>query len=322
MKIFIKDKKRLPGEKQYFIHDFVDDMKGEGFTALPEKTVTDRLKIGGVVRHLTLGCSAMKHQFVTPREAVLVAARGEDLLYHVWPYEWNYEIVPMLWDVWPSAWGNIDKAIRKLKIRTMLVTVRSFAEQLKEKYGIHAIWVPEGIRAGLYPAGPDLKDRKYSVFELGRHHQQYHPMLMEMINNHELTDWVDTGREKQKFISQDVFQEALLQAKVVTNFPRKDTNPEETGDIDTLTQRYWECMLSKTLMIGRAPQELLDFVGYNPLIEVDWNHPKEQLREILDHIADYQDLVDRNFAVAREKASWSARFLYIKEQLEKLGYNI
>ena len=46
------------------------------------------------------------------------------------------------------------------------------------------------------------------------------------------------------------------------------TQPEVAGDIETLTQRYWECMFSRMVMVGHAPQELIDFIGYNPVIEL------------------------------------------------------
>ena len=54
--------------------------------------------------------------------------------------------------------------------------------------------------------------------------------------------------------------------------------PELAGDIETLTQRYWECMLSRIVMLGHAPQELIDLIGYNPVIEIDKEHVKEPFR--------------------------------------------
>ena len=56
------------------------------------------------------------------------------------------------------------------------------------------------------------------------------------------------------------------------------------GKIETLTQRYWECMLSRCLIVGRAPFELINLIGYNPVIEVEWGNESEQLLRILNNI--------------------------------------
>ena len=52
------------------------------------------------------------------------------------------------------------------------------------------------------------------------------------------------------------------------------------GDIETLTQRYWENMLSRIIMVGHAPKELVDLIGYNPIIEIDKENDKEQIIDI------------------------------------------
>ena len=45
----------------------------------------------------------------------------------------------------------------------------------------------------------------------------------------------------------------------------------------TLTQRYWECMFSRMVMVGHAPQEFIDFIGYNPVIELNDKISAERL---------------------------------------------
>lgn len=92
------------------------------------------------------------------------------------------------------------------------------------------------------------------------------------------------------------------------------------GHIETLTQRYWEAMLSRCLMVGRAPQELIRLIGYNPVIEVDWDNAREQLSNILDHIDNFQELVDKNFEYAKKYASWDHRMVMIKKILNDNGY--
>ena len=108
-----------------------------------------------------------------------------------------------------------------------------------------------------------------------------------------------------------MLRDGLSHAKITVCFPRCDTHPEMAGDIETLTQRYWECMLSRSVILGRSPKELIDFVGYDPVVQVDWNNPKKQLDAILKNINDYQCLVDKNFKAAIENAPWSNRMKII-----------
>lgn len=86
-------------------------------------------------------------------------------------------------------------------------------------------------------------------------------------------------------------------------------------------------MLSRIVMVGHAPQELVDLIGYNPVIEVAIDESSEEnfrkeVKKILDHIEDYQPLVDRNRDVAVKMAPWELRMQYVKEWLVNLGYEV
>ena len=111
-------------------------------------------------------------------------------------------------------------------------------------------------------------------------------------------------------------------AKVTIALPRNLTQPKVAGDIETLTQRYWECMLSRMVMLGHAPKELTDLIGYNPVIELDKDHANEQILDILAHINDYQELVDKNRETALSKGDWSLRMRDVMEWLQKCGYEV
>lgn len=96
------------------------------------------------------------------------------------------------------------------------------------------------------------------------------------------------------------------------------TQPEMAGDIETLTQRYWECMFSRMVMVGHAPQELVDFIGYNPVIELREDIFAEALiREVMEHVNDYQELVDKNRETAERLGSWDVRMECLMEELRE-----
>ncbi len=54
--------------------------------------------------------------------------------------------------------------------------------------------------------------------------------------------------------------------------------------------------------------------------DVDFTDPNSQILLILDHIEDYQDLVDKNRQVALEKGDWSLRNADIRKYLINIGY--
>ena len=96
------------------------------------------------------------------------------------------------------------------------------------------------------------------------------------------------------------------------------TQPEVAGDIETLTQRYWECMFSRMVMVGHAPQELIDFIGYNPVIELsDKISSEELIADVIEHIEDYQVLVDKNRETAEKLGSWDVRMKWLMGEFEK-----
>ena len=108
-------------------------------------------------------------------------------------------------------------------------------------------------------------------------------------------------------------------AKVTIALPRSITQPEIAGDIETLTQRYWECMFSRMVMVGHAPQELIDFIGYNPVIELsDKISAEELIANVIEHIEDYQFLVDKNHETAEKLGSWDVRMKWLMSELSNL----
>ena len=77
-------------------------------------------------------------------------------------------------------------------------------------------------------------------------------------------------------------------------------------------------------MVGHAPKELVDLVGYNPVIEMDREHDLEQIMGLLADISNpiYQELVDRNRENALQMGSWDIRMKQVMEWLRGLGYEV
>lgn len=331
-KIYIKKKTRRKKEFQFFMHDFIDSCVEYGFESKSDLFPSYRWHIRGVCRELLsrwyILAKRVSPRLIRRKHALMVTANGDTILDNVFPYYGFYDIVPVLWDVWPYTWGRMYAAFEALDVKTVLVSSSQVAEMINRETKVRAYWIPEGISSKLYRKGAPLAQREFDVYEMGRRLEKYHTVLLGMcaagvINRLQTSNLTKDGTLSSNMsVSNEDFHTLISRFKIMICFPQCDTNPQRAGDIETLTQRYWEAMLSGCLMVGRAPKELIDLIGYNPVIDVDWGNPAEQIKCILEHIADYQSLVERNYQSATNYADWSKRMPLIVKCLEEAGYKI
>lgn len=236
----------------------------------------------------------------------LVPTNGALLVHESLPYCFNEEIVPFLWDCWPGNWDKLVYSLILLRVKLCFVTSKQVQDMLKTTIpSLHCIYIPEAVNNDRFTKGGPLVGRTNKVFEVGRKHPIYHKILGDYFRDEKgiISDYVED------------FENTLSNTQISISFPRCDTNPEMACEVETLTERYWESMFSRCLIVGRAPKELIDLIGYNPVIDVDWKDPQKQLGDILANIDCYQELVDKNYKVACEKGTWSSRLPIIKEAL-------
>ncbi len=331
MKVHIKNRVRREDEFQFFMHDFVDACIANDFSSVSDFFPSYKYHIRSLLRRGELLLYNRFPPKKPQKKALIVTANGGTIAENYFPYYFNYELIPMLWDVWPSTWLQMQHDFQRFKVRTVLVTVREVAEMINsEMNGIKALWVPEGIKTSLYHKGEELQSRPYDILELGRQMKPYHQMLERLNKEGKLEGWTTSfitrdGRvqkERLTFPDNETLYRQLPKYKLMVCFPQCDTNPFRAGHIETLTQRYWEAMLSGCLIIGRAPQELIDLIGYNPVVNVNWDNPEDQLIDIIVNISKYQELVDTNLEAAQLNAPWEKRLNSINEFLVLNGYNI
>ena len=207
-------------------------------------------------------------------------------------------------------------------VRTFLCTSSRVCEHVrKELPHVRAVHVPEGIDPAGYLPGKDLRERPVDLLELGRQMPFFHRAAVRACREHpEWRHLFPAAEGPLLFPDFRSLCEGLASAKITVSYPRCDTHPDMAGEVETLTQRYWECMLSRTLPAGRAPQELVDLLGYNPVMEVSERNAQEQITRLLTDISSYQDLVDKNYRAALRHAPWEARLSALLPQLALLGY--
>ena len=243
---------------------------------------------------------------------------GYSIQFDTFPDYAFYEVIPLIWDCWPKQVESVAAFFRKHQVKTAIFTSSQTADVFRDLFPkMNIQTITEGIKIDLYSPGNVLSDRKIDILEIGRKDGNFFKTPLPEGINH-----IKTGNFARTFQSDEEFRAALADTKVTVTVPRCDVNPETAGNIETLTQRYWECMLSRIVMVGRAPKEFISLIGYNPVIDWDGNDASPLVSDILGNIGKYQDLVNRNYETAKEMASWEMRMKDIMIYLKNKGYSV
>ena len=217
-----------------------------------------------------------------------------------------------LFDAWPQNHEKIRQFADACELDHLFISSSQGAAAMNllvKSAKCH--WVPEGITPGDYYLAFE-PERDIDVLQLGRRYDKYHRMIapeLEKRGRHYLY-------EKQPgtvvFPTRLNYVEGLMRTKISICAPMAVTNPERAGGIETMTVRYLQSMLSRCLIVGHAPAEMIQLFGYNPLIEIDYIDPAGQLLGLLDRLKDHEELIEKNYYAVREHHTWSSRWQQVK----------
>lgn len=256
--------------------------------------------------------------FSNKREARLRFVEPVSVSFDTFPDYSRYEVIPMVWDCWPRYFEKMCHWIEKHRVRTAIFTSSQTAERMQVRFPkMNIMYCPEAIDVSCYQAGVPLAERSIDLLEFGRSNGKLFRDGFPQSVRH-----ICTNQNGVFIYNNEELYGAMGQAKITIALPRSMTHPELAGDIETLTQRYWESMLSGMVMVGHAPKELVDLIGYNPVIELDATHGNEQILDILSHIGEYQELADRNRTAALKYGDWSVRMQQVMSFLQQCGYEL
>jgi hypothetical protein len=212
-----------------------------------------------------------------------------------------------IFDAWPQYHDQIREFARLYKVSSLLVTSRQVAEQLQEGCQCAVHWIPEGIAPSSYRFC-DYQDKNIDVLEFGRKHLPYHQTIRDFLAKQGKVHLYEKSKGDLVFPTRKSFIDGLARSKISICIPSNITHPERSGNVETMTIRYLQSMISKCLIVGHAPSEMVQLFGYNPVVEIDNGDPCAQLSELLNRYEDFIPLIERNYGQVIENHTWARRW--------------
>lgn len=221
-----------------------------------------------------------------------------------------------LFDGWPSKLDRIMDFFRYFKLDHLFVSASQSATVLGSKLGFDKVhWVPEGVNPEEYKQYA-FEDKTIDVLALGRKYDLYHDAIVDHLRESKKVYLYEKVKGQIIFPTREGFFEGLARSKISICVPCNITHPERSGNLEHMTNRYLQSMVSKCLIVGHAPKEMIELFGYNPVIEIDMEQPALQLKALLKNYADYRPLIEKNYQNVVQYHSWENRWKQIKEILK------
>jgi spore maturation protein CgeB len=223
-----------------------------------------------------------------------------------------------MYDAWEPLYDQIEKTIRNYNINLLLTASKQSAAYFNT-LGIKnfkAQWVPEAVDVSKYYFTP-YTDRTIDVLQLGRRWNFYH----DKIKSIEKT--LNYQYEKQAgtiiFATREDFLKGLANSKISICVPSAITHPEITGSVSTITNRFFQSMASKCLILGKLPDDMLHLFDYNPIIEIDDNNAENQIYDLLKNYEKYVPLIEKNYEIVKKYHNWNERIKTIENAVNSIA---
>ena len=239
----------------------------------------------------------------------------------LFPHCYFAQTICYIFDCWPALYRRWEKFFRRHRMRLAVFSARQSAEHFQKVLpDMESIWLPEAVEPATYDGHKPLEQRAIDVLELGRRSDQYHDKIVAPIAKSGRVHRFQSAPGRIIFATREELVRGLGDAKISICFPSSMTHPQRSGEVETVTHRYFESMASGCIIIGHAPSELVDLFGYNPVIEADMSDPVRQLETILRQPESQAALVARNRTRLLEVGTWDARVRTMLELLAARGY--
>jgi hypothetical protein len=273
------------------------------------KQLDRMVKHSGLVRNLSYGRSA----YIVP---VLRRSEGD-----VFPICYFNEIIPWSFDCWPYEYDQWEAFYRRIRVRLAFISARdSVAEMQRRLPEATFVWSPEAVDPTKYRPGRPLTERGTTLLELGRKYVAFHEVARPVMESLSVKHLYEPAPGVKIFgPSEEELAEGMGDAMISVCYPASITHPEWAQGLETVTYRYFQSIASKCVLVGHAPQELVDLFGYNPVIQAESAQLEPQLHELVRNIGDYQKMVDRNYERLLEVGTWDVRAKAMVEAIDRAG---
>jgi hypothetical protein len=213
-----------------------------------------------------------------------------------------------LMDAWPEQLESIREFVKKFSVRQLFLSSSVAAEILQGDLPECTVtWIPEAVDPGPYRFRP-MDEKDIDVLQLGRKYDKLHEMILPVLEQNARSYLFEKVRGKIVFPTREEFLDGLARTKISICVPANITHPECAGPIEVLSTRYLQSMVSKCLVVGHAPTELVSLFGYNPVVEIDMRDPGGQILSLLDHLDAYASLIERNHETVTQHHTWNHRW--------------
>jgi hypothetical protein len=213
-----------------------------------------------------------------------------------------------LFDAWPKDYYKIQDYCIKYRINFLFVTASQSAQNLQTLLpSTNIYWMPEGITPKCYQF-EDYSNKTIHVLALGRKYDMYHEQIVSVLIEKGYTYLYEQQKGQLVFPTHEDFIQGLGRTKISICFPSSVTHPDRAGDVETMTIRYLQSIVSKCLIVGHSPKEMIDLFGYNPVIEVDMSDPVGQIEIILKNFDTYIPFIEKNYQQVLQYHTWSNRW--------------
>lgn len=232
----------------------------------------------------------------------------------LFPVTFYSEIIPWITDCWPPDFDAWEGLFRRHKMKHIFFSARDAAIEFQKRLPDRTFhWLPEAIDPTEFSASKPLTERSIDVFEMGRRLDWYHEAISSVLQENQ--------KHYFEFVPRAKLSGVLANTKILICFPKSVTHPE-AKQVQTVTPRYFEGMAAGCILVGSAPQELIDLFGYNPVIEVDQESAGKQILDVLSNLSCYQDLVKRNYTKLYAVGTFKPRVTAMLHTLSNAGYDV
>lgn len=220
-----------------------------------------------------------------------------------------------LFDAWEESHARIEQFVKCFSINDVFFSSSQVTEKFRLRDPSRSYhWIPEGVDPAAYRQ-IDYAKKDLDVLQLGRKFDAYHGQIVELLQRNGFTYLYERVKGQVIFPMRADFVDGLARSKVSICVPSNITHPERSGAVSTMTNRYLQSMVSKSLVVGVRPAEMNLLFDYDPMIEIDKNDPFGQLQDILDNYDSYIPLIEKNFEIVCNNHTWSKRWELMKTLL-------